>query len=102
MINKRKVAGIKGAIEKWVARNSFIYVEYGNWYVGITGNPSSRKSDHNTANFLGVRRWKVWDAGSLQNARAIEEYFGANGKGMDGGRVTGGVTTKSRYIYVYK
>lgn len=46
--------------------------------------------------------WKSWDAGSVEAARAIEDYFGSNGKGMKGGAVLGGVNKESTFVYVYK
>jgi len=97
-----KCAAIIRAIKNWVKDHSFLWVDYSNWYVGITGDPSGRKSRHNSDNLFNVGSWKSWDAESYSNARAIEKYFGGDGKGMYGGIVKGGANRRSKYVYVYK
>ncbi len=102
MLNNRKIGGIKSSVERWMKSNSILFKYYPNWYVGITSNPTKRKSNHKSKNVFGLNHFKFWDAGTVENARAIEEYFGANGKGMEGGRVLGGATKDSRFVYIYK
>jgi hypothetical protein len=93
---------IRRHIKRWLRTNSFGWVRYAKWYVGITNNPNLRLSQHKTGKWRKPRFFKAWDAASLLNARTIEKHFGQLGKGMAGGKVLGNVRKTTRWIYVYK
>jgi len=88
---------------KQIAQEILDYIKrcgglYGSWYVGITSDPQKRLfSEH------GVREkgdsWIFRDASSVEEARAIEQYF-VNSLGTDGG--SGGGDASSRFVYAYK
>ena len=75
---------IKAAIEKIVSNCS-------NWTIGITDNPSRRRSEHGDP-----PGWRHWDADTEQAARNVESYF--IGKGMNGG---GGGLGRADYVYIF-
>jgi len=77
---------IKLAIER--KRGS---VHYPSWTVGITNDPSRRKSEHGNP-----RRWTDWYADSERCARNVEKHFLDKGMKGDTG---GGVTPK--YVYIF-
>jgi len=87
-------------IEYWVKKNSTVYVEYKNWYVGITNKPHKRKAGHKTNIKAEPYFWQEYNARSRQIAEAIEKRF--HDKGMREARHAGGVRMDSKYVYVYK
>ena len=76
---------IKNAIINLVYR-------YSDWTIGITDNPSRRKSEHRNP-----KDWYRWRANTENVARRIERYF--LGKGMSGD--TGGGINPN-YVYIFK
>ena len=83
---------IKSAISKHVSTNSVWFIDYTNWYVGITSDPKTRRSSHGRPN-----KWKHWRTDHHTHARDIEAHFLDEGmKGDTGGG------TYPRYVYVYK
>ena len=64
---------------------------YSIWTIGVTENPSERKSQHEDPKY-----WKQWTTDSEQDGRNIEKYFLE--KGMKGG--TGGGGTAD-YVYIF-
>ena len=64
---------------------------YFKWYIGVTADPSGRKSEHGNPH-----NWHQWNAGNERDARAIEKHF--LDKGMRGG-VGGGFNPTFVYIY---
>jgi hypothetical protein len=87
-------------IEYWVKKNSTFFVEYSNWYIGITNKPHIRKSQH-TTNIEGKPYfWQEYNARTRNIAEAIEKRF--HDKGMKDARHVGGAKSDSKYVYVYK
>jgi len=83
---------IKQAIKVFIEKNSVLFVEETNWYVGVTSDPQTRHRAHKTPVL-----WKHWEADHHDHARDIEKHFLERGFRGD----TGG-GTRPRYIYVYK
>jgi hypothetical protein len=69
---------------------------YTDWRIGITNDPVERKQVW--AKTEDVSAWEQWPANSLEDARAIENYFIQN-KEMDGG--VGGSASDDTTVYVY-
>ena len=67
---------------------------YSSWYCGITADPNERFQAHDVT---AASAAKYWDAGSEEEARAIERHFLQ--KGCLGG-AGGGINP--RYVYVYR
>lgn len=67
------------------------------WYVGITDDPRSRLfNDHRVSETTGA--WIYRDAGTINVARAVEQYL--LDQGCDGG--SGGGSTQSHFVYAYR
>ncbi len=77
-------SAIKAAIEKIVG---YYYV----WTIGVTDNPTRRRSEHGNPT-----TWHHWDADTEQAARNVEAYFIA--KGMQGATGGGG---RADYVYIF-
>ena len=77
-------SAIKAAIEQIVS-------SYSNWTIGVTDNPSRRKTEHSNPT-----AWRHWDADTEQAARNVESYFLA--KGMKG---SGGGLGRADYVYIF-
>ena len=77
-------SAIKAAIEQIVSSCS-------NWTIGVTDNPSRRRSEHSDP-----PGWRHWDADTEQAARNVESYF--IGKGMKG---SGGGPGRADYVYIF-
>ncbi len=75
---------IKAAIEKIVSNCS-------NWTIGVTDDPSRRRSEHNNP-----PGWRHWDADTEQAARNVESYF--IDKGMKG---SAGGLGRADYVYIF-
>lgn len=69
--------------------------DYSIWTIGITDDPSRRKSEHERDG-KSVKFWKQWKADSETIARNVEEYY--LDKGMKGG---GGGDTNGNYVYIF-
>ena len=77
-------SAIKAAIEKIVGY-------YPVWTIGVTDNPTRRRSEHGNPS-----SWHHWDADSEVIARNVEAYFLDKGiKGATGG---GG---RADYVYIF-
>lgn len=87
-------------IEYWVKNNSTISILYGNWYVGVTNKPHISKGQHKSKIDADPYFWKEYNSRSKEIALAIELHF--HKKGMKESHKTGGVSTDSKYVYVYK
>ena len=77
-------ADIKAAITKIVGR-------YSAWTIGVTDNPTRRRSQHGNPS-----TWHHWNAATEQTARRIEAFFIA--KGMQGATGGGG---DADYVYIF-
>jgi len=66
-------------------------VSYSGWTIGVTDNPTQRKTEHGNPG-----SWRQWNADSETDARAVESYFLE--KGMKGG--TGGLGSAD-YVYIF-
>lgn len=99
-----KIGAIKRAIESYIHpdnKRSDFYVEYSNWYCGVTNDDTERKAQHKYEKNISAMYFKAWDAGSKANALAIEQYF--HSKKMRGeSKTPGGVKNSSRFVYVFK
>lgn len=83
---------VKRAIDNFIQRNSLLFIDYSNWYVGITANPDKRHVTHGSPSI-----WREWETNHPNHARDLERFFLDLGmKGASGGG------TRTRYIYVYK
>ena len=69
--------------------------EYKIWTIGITEDPTQRKSQHDNEG-KDIKYWQDWKADNETIARSVEEYFLK--KGMKGG--TGGGEHPT-YVYVF-
>ena len=87
-----KAQEIADAIAKLVDHSGYPYEK---WTVGITDNPSQRRSYHKQKG-NDMSWWHHWNADTEDDARAVERHF--LGKGMRGG--TGG-SGKADYVYVF-
>lgn len=101
----RKKMAIIRAIESYISHNnkagrSDFYVEYSNWYCGVTNSESVRKAQHANNNGEATYYFKAWDAGSKELALEVESHFHAKRMQGDGG--TGGVRITTTFVYVYK
>lgn len=85
-----KAQEIADAIAKLVDHSGYSYEK---WTVGVTDNPSQRRSDHKRNS---SKWWHHWNADTEADARAVERHF--LGKGMQGG--TGG-SGRADYVYVF-
>ena len=88
-------------IELQVSENSTLYVEYSNWYCGITNNPTVRKSGHKSKNNRKPAFWKSFNARSVKISLSIETHFHKKGM-LDTDDKGGYDKEKSKFIYVYK
>ena len=88
------------SIEKWVAENSKIAVDYSRWYVGVTNNEQSRKSKHKSDTGGDIYFWQSFNARSKRIALAVELHF--HKKGMLDSHLPGGTAPDTRLVYVYK
>lgn len=99
-----KIGAVKRAVEAYIhpANNrSDIYVNYRNWYCGVTNDTTERKAQHKYEKDIPAMYFHFWDAGSKANALAIEAHF--HKLGMRGeSKSSGGVKNSSRYVYVFK
>lgn len=68
---------------------------YSVWTIGVTDEPDTRKSKHETDG-ENVNQWKHWKTESETEGRTIEEFF--IDKGMKGGKGGGG---KAGYVYIF-
>lgn len=85
-------AYVKRAIETFLGQNSFLFVDYSNWYVGVTADPDKRYAAHGSPSL-----WRDWQTNHPDHARDLEKLFLDLGmKGACGGG------TRTKYIYVYK
>lgn len=70
---------------------------YSVYRIGITDNPKEREQYWSTQE--STKYWRQWQADSLADAQAIENYF-INEKRMKGG--TGGnVSPQTKWVYVF-
>jgi len=98
-----KIGAIKRAIENHIhpdSGRSFLYVDYSNWYIGITNDPSVRKAQHEYQKQLTAMHFQWWEAGSKDNALEIEEYF--QDAGMQDKKGAGGAKKNSTMVYIFK
>jgi hypothetical protein len=68
---------------------------YGIWTIGVTDDPDTRKSQHESEG-ENVKYWSHWKTNSEKDGRDIESYF--LGLGMKGGEGGGG---KAGYVYIF-
>jgi GIY-YIG catalytic domain len=93
-----KKAYIKKAIVDFVSNNSAFYVDYTNWYVGITNDVYTRLSKHESNRGKEIKIFRHWEAETARIAADLEmEFLNA---GMNGSH--GGWAMNSYFIYVYK
>ena len=84
-----------------IANEIIYYIRQSNiassfWYVGIASDPKTRLfTDHNVQE---KSYWIYRDAGSEENARAIEKWL-VNSYYCQGD--TGGGNTSTKYVYAY-
>src|ERR1700756_4831992 len=104
MITNFKIGAIKRAIEFHIHpsnNRSDFYVEYGNWYCGVTNDETMRKAQHKYTKQISAMYFKAWNAGSKINSLAVEKYF--HSKGMRGfSKSPGGVRQNSKFVYIFK
>jgi hypothetical protein len=93
-------AQIKREIKAWVKHFSFLGVDYGRWYIGVTNNPKVRINAHRCKIKDEPYMWYAWYAYSKVNALAIERYF--HELGMLETSHPGGPAENTRYVYVFK
>ena len=103
MASGHKIGAIKRAIADHIHPNngrSDIYVNYRNWYVGITNNVNLRKIQHQKGKNIPALHFKSWNAESKNNAIVIEKYF--HDLGMKDKSSVGGARESTTYVYVFK
>ena len=85
-------------VHRFVNHNSLLYIEWDNWYVGVTNNLPKRLACHRNRYGRDFRIIGHWSTRSPEIAAAVEKHFlqkGMNGSG-------GGWTHNSIHIYVFK
>ena len=87
-------------IKYWVQKNSTVFIDYSNWYVGITNHPHIRKSQHSINIEGNPYFWQEYIARTREIAEAIEKSF--HDRGMKEKRHAGGARSDNKYVYVYK
>lgn len=91
---------IKRDIKRWVSENS-VTVQNWRWYCGITKHSDrTRIVQHIREKGIEGLCWHPWNAGTFENAHEIEVYF--SGIGMANAPTTGGATSESKFVYVFK
>lgn len=103
MVSGYKIGAIKRAIEVHIHPNnnrSDFYVNYKNWYVGITNNVNLRKAQHQKGKNIPALHFKSWNAETKSNAIEIEKYF--HNLGMKDKSSVGGARDSTTYVYVFK
>ena len=87
-------------IEKWIAENSTLSVDYTRWYVGVTNNEQARMSKHKSDLGGDLYFWKSYNARSKKIALAIELHF--HKKGMLETHLPGRTAPDTQRVYVFK
>ncbi|SRR5258705_2466896 len=99
----RRCGAIKRAIENHIhpknSRSDF-YVEYSNWYIGVTNNTVVRKGQHKRSKKTLALHFEYWDAGTVENACEVEKHF--HTLGMKDKHGTGGVRANTTFVYLFK
>ena len=85
-------------IKRYVKRNSLLWTDHSNWYVGITNQVPRRKAAHQRRLGMELEVFASWKARSARSAAEIEKKF--LDRGMQGSG--GGWAGDSVYVYVYK
>jgi hypothetical protein len=82
------------------ARVAGVAASFSAWRIGLTHDPTERKTYWNETEKENVGCWTQWTADSLSDAQDIESYF-INEKKMKGG--TGGDLDfrKTTYVYIF-
>jgi hypothetical protein len=103
MYHGQTIGAIKRAVEDHIhplkGRSDF-YVNYGNWYVGITNNVTLRRIQHQKSKKIPALHFRAWNANSKINAIEVEKHF--HGKGMKDKACVEGARDTTTYIYVFK
>lgn len=98
-----RVGAIKRAIENHIHpknNRSDFYVDYANWYIGVTNNTNVRKGQHKRTKKTAALHFEYWDAGTMENACEVERHF--HKKGMRDKHGKGGVRASTTYVYLFK
>lgn len=83
---------IKRDIINFVEDHSFLFTNYGNWYIGITSNPEYYGYNYGTKTIH-----HSWEATSPEDALGVAMYFLS--EGMKSGP---GYGTFPCFVYIYK
>lgn len=87
-------------INRYIKENSWTNTPLSRWYVGITNDPSRRKSEHQAKFGLDIRDYAVFYAYSKKIASQVEDYFSKKGTSNAAG--SRGANDDSRWVYVYR
>lgn len=85
-------------MRRYVRAKSLLYIEWDNWYVGVTNDIPKRLAAHRRRYGRDFAVVAHWTTASAQHAAAIEKHFlqlGMNGAG-------GGWTSNSVHVYLIK
>jgi hypothetical protein len=93
-----KVKRTISQVQRFVRGNSFLYVEWDNWYVGVTNDLDRRLAAHRRRHGKHFRVLSHWELREAAQAAAVEKHF--LDKGMQG--AGGGWTHNSVHVYVFK
>lgn len=99
-----QISAIKRAIENYIHpknHRSDFYVEYSNWYCGVTNDSTKRKAKHKWGKKIPALYFHAWNAKTKANSLEVEKHF--HNKGMRGiSKSPGGVRSTSVQVYVFK
>ena len=104
--NRKTVDQIKEEIRVYIeSKYSLIRrllgVPFDDWYVGITHDDDERTQGHKSSKKIkDLKHFKSWQAKSVSNARTVEMEL-CNEFDLDSCAVAGGITVKSKRVYVY-
>jgi hypothetical protein len=85
-------------INSWIKEHSTLYVEFSNWYIGVTNDPQSRELSHRQK--ASTQYWVCFNARSKKIALLIETW--GHSKGMLETDKKGGVRENTKFVYIYK
>lgn len=85
-------------MQRFVRNHSLLYVEWDNWYVGVTNDLDKRLAAHRRRYGKDFKVQAHFELSDARQAAAVEKHF--LGKGMQGSG--GGWARDSVYVYVFK
>lgn len=89
---------VRKQVRKFIKAHSMLWVDYSNWYIGVTHEPERRLGAHKRRLRKPIRTHQYWKVRTARDAADVERFF--LDKGMKGSY--GGWGKQSRYVYIIK